>query len=89
MRDDRGGGRASARETAMRVAARAIVRKCLAAAAGTSIRGHLAQIDDLTFDVVDATAVDDNPFSAQTMQHPAKEAPIDALRCEGVSVGPK
>ena len=90
VRDYRGGGRASARETAMRVAAGAIARKYLATATGTSIRGHLAQIGDLTFDVVDADAVDDNPFFCpDPAAVDAIAALIDALRREGDSVGAK
>ena len=90
VRDYRGGGRASARETAMRVAAGAIARKYLATTAGTSIRGHLAQIGDLTFDVVDADAVDDNPFFCpDPAAVDAIAALIDSLRREGDSVGAK
>ena len=90
VRDHRGGGRASARETAMRVAAGAIARKYLATTAGTVIRGHLAQIGDLVFDVVDPNAVDENPFFCPD---PAAVddivALIDALRRDGDSVGAK
>lgn len=90
VRDYRGGGRASARETAMRVAAGAIARKFLATTAGTVIRGHLAQIGDLAFDVVDPAAVDENPFFCPD---PAAvddiAALIDALRRDGDSVGAK
>ena len=90
VRDHRGGGRASARETAMRVAAGAIARKYLAANAGTTIRAHLAQIGDLTLNVADLDAVDDNPFFCPD---PAAvddiAALIDALRREGDSIGAK
>ena len=90
VRDHRGGGRASARETAMRVAAGAIARKFLATNTGTVIHGHLAQIGHLAFDVVDPNAVDENPFFCPD---PAAvediAALIDALRRDGDSVGAK
>ena len=90
VRDHRGGGRASARETAMRVAAGAIARKYLHATAGTTIRGHLAQIGELTFAVKDADAVDQNPFFCpDPAAVDAIAALIDALRREGDSVGAK
>src|SRR3546814_13433296 len=46
-RDPRGGGRSSARETTMRVAAAVIAKKWLAERFGVRVRGHLAQIDDV------------------------------------------
>ena len=89
-RDYRGGGRASARETAMRVAAGAIARKYLGERAGVSIRGYLAQIGERVVDVVDLNAVDDNPFfcpDPDAAEHIA--ALIDALRRDGDSIGAK
>ena len=89
-RDYRGGGRASARETAMRVAAGAIARKYLAEWAGVSIRGYLAQIGERVLDVVDLNAVDDNPFFCPdpgALEDLA--ACIDALRRDGDSIGAK
>ena len=89
-RDYRGGGRASARETAMRVAAGAIARKYLAEQAGVSIRGYLAQIGERVLDVVDLNAVDDNPFfcpDPSALEDLA--AFIDALRRDGDSIGAK
>ena len=90
VRDYRGGGRASARETAMRVAAGAIARKYLAQNAGVTIRGYLAQIGDLAFPPTDLGAVDDNPFFCP---HPDSvdgiAALIDALRRDGDSIGAK
>ncbi len=62
FRDYRGGGRSSARETVMRVAAGAIARKYLLERYGVSIRGYLAQIGPIKLDAVDLNAVDDNPF---------------------------
>ena len=89
-RDYRGGGRASARETAMRVAAGAIARKYLAEQAGVSIRGYLAQIGERVLDAVDLNAVDDNPFfcpDPSALEDLA--ACIDALRRDGDSIGAK
>src|SRR5436853_4238438 len=62
IRDYRGGGRASARETASRVAAGAVARKVLGA--GIAIRGALVQIgpDALNRDAWDCSAVEDNPL---------------------------
>ncbi len=60
IRDYRGGGRSSARETAMRVAAGAIARKYLAEQLGVSIRGYLAEIGPFKLRAVDLEHVDDN-----------------------------
>lgn len=90
VRDHRGGGRASARETAMRVAAGGIARKYLAQACGIDIRGYLAQIGDREFDVADLDAVDANPFFCPEPDAVAEIAAlIDALRRDGDSVGAK
>ena len=90
VRDYRGGGRASARETAMRVAAAGIARKYLGEEVGTTIRGYLAQIGDREFDVVDLDHVDDNPFFCP---EPGADneiaAMIDQLRRDGDSIGAK
>ena len=89
-RDYRGGGRASARETAMWVAAGAIARKYLSSHAGTTIRGYLAQIGDKEFDIVDLDAVDGNPFFCPDPKAVDEIAAlIDALRREGDSIGAK
>src|SRR5512132_2895533 len=64
IRDYRGGGRASARETAVRVAAGAIARKWLAERHGVRIRGHLAQLGPTAIPFEDWDAVDANPFFA-------------------------
>ena len=88
IRDYRGGGRASARETAMRVAAGAIARKYLASRAGIVIRGYLAQIGELRFELLDPEAVDANPFFCPEPDAvPEIAALIDALRRAGDSVG--
>ena len=62
VRDYRGGGRSSARETTMRVAAGAIAKKYLASHAGISIMGYLSGIGSLRPQPVDMSIVDDNPF---------------------------
>ena len=62
IRDYRGGGRSSARETAMRVAAGAIAKKYLRLKYGTEVRGYLAQLGPLSLDLKDWSAVDENPF---------------------------
>jgi chorismate synthase len=88
LRDYRGGGRSSARETAMRVAAGAIAKKYLREHRGIRVRGYLAQMGTLQPEVFDWDAVDNNPFF---FPDPAKvselEAYIEALRREGDSVG--
>src|SRR3546814_2916178 len=61
-RDPRGGGRSSARETTMRVAAAVIAKKWLAERFGVCVRGHLAQIGDVVPCSHDWSAVEDNPF---------------------------
>ncbi len=62
FRDYRGGGRSSARETVMRVAAGAIARKFLLERVGVRIRGYLAQMGDLKLDPVDPASAYSNPF---------------------------
>jgi chorismate synthase len=88
FRDYRGGGRSSARETVMRVAAGAIARRYLSRQAGIEIRGYLAQLGPLMLDPVDLDTVDDNPFfCADPARVPELEAYMDALRKEGDSIG--
>ncbi len=90
IRDYRGGGRASARETAMRVAAGAIARKYLAEKAGVAIRGYLAQIGDMELDVVDPAGVYDNAFFCPDPGAVEDIAEfIDRLRRDGDSIGAK
>ena len=88
VRDYRGGGRSSARETCMRVAAGAIARKYLAEHCGLRIRGYLAELGPIKLDCNDWDAVESNPFFCAD---PAKidqlEAYMDALRKEGDSIG--
>ena len=88
IRDYRGGGRSSARETAMRVAAGAIAKKYLRLKYGTEVRGYLAQLGPLSLDLKDWSAVDENPFfSPDPARVPELEAYMDALRKSGDSVG--
>lgn len=87
-RDYRGGGRASARETAVRVAAGAVARKFLAERYGVKIQGYLAQMGpfDLAADNLDA--VDENPFfCAEPERVPELEKFVNAVRKEGDSIG--
>jgi chorismate synthase len=87
-RDYRGGGRSSARETAIRVAAGAIARKLLAERLGVRIRGWLAQMGSIELACFDPDAVDTNPFfCADPGRVPELEACIDTLRREGDSIG--
>src|SRR6202451_90136 len=62
VRDYRGGGRSSARETVMRVAAGAIARKYLNDRLGVSIRGYLAQLGPLVLDPKNPASAYENPF---------------------------
>jgi chorismate synthase len=88
FRDYRGGGRSSARETAMRVAAGAIAKKYLAEKAGVSIRGYLAQLGPIKLELKDWDAVPTNPFFCPDPDRVAElEAYMDALRKEGDSIG--
>ncbi len=88
FRDYRGGGRASARETAMRVAAGAIAKKYLRERLGISVRGYLSELGPIRIEQVDWDEVENNPFFCPDPQKvPELEAYMDALRKEGNSVG--
>jgi chorismate synthase len=88
FRDYRGGGRSSARETVMRVAAGAIARKYLAERLGVRICGYLAQMGDIRIEPEDMAEVDRNPFFCPDAAAVGKlEALIDQLRREGDSIG--
>ncbi len=88
FRDYRGGGRSSARETAMRVAAGAIAKKYLRERFGTSVRGYLAQLGPVHIEFRDWNVVDSNPFFCPDPDKVTElEAYMDALRKEGNSVG--
>ena len=88
LRDYRGGGRASARETCMRVAAGAIAKKYLRETWGTVIRGYLAQLGPIAIEHRNWEAVEQNPFFCPDPDRVLElEAFMDALRKEGNSVG--
>lgn len=90
FRDYRGGGRSSARETAVRVAAGAIARKWLQQRYGISIRGWMSQLGPIEIPFVDAAAIDGNAFFAPNAAIvPELEAYMDALRKSLDSVGAK
>ncbi len=94
IRDPRGGGRSSARETTMRVAAAVIAKKWLAQR-GVSVRGCMVQIGDIVPSnggprAQDWSAVESNPFFWPCAEQvPELEAYMDALRKSGDSVGAK
>jgi chorismate synthase len=88
FRDYRGGGRSSARETVMRVAAGAIARKYLGERLGVRVRGYLAQVGGIRLEPRDLDEADRNPFFCpDAMRVPELEALIDRLRREGDSIG--
>lgn len=88
FRDYRGGGRSSARETAVRVAAGAIARKWLSQRHGISIQGWMSQLGPIEIPFVDAEQIDRNPFFAANAAIVAQlEDFMDALRKSGDSVG--
>ena len=88
FRDYRGGGRSSARETAMRVAAGAIAKKYLREKYGIEIRGYLSQLGPIKLELRDWSAVYRNPFFSPDPERLTElEDYMDALRKEGNSVG--
>jgi chorismate synthase len=88
LRDYRGGGRSSARETAMRVAAGAVAKKYLKLRYGIIIRGYLAQLGPIKIEKLDWDAVEQNPFFCPDADKVAElESYMDDLRKEGNSVG--
>ena len=88
IRDHRGGGRASARETAVRVAAAAIARKWLREKYGVVIRGYLSQLGPIEVPFQSWEAVVGNPFFSANADVVAKlESFMDELRKSGDSVG--
>ena len=90
FRDYRGGGRSSARETAMRVAAGAIAKKWLHERYGVVIRGYLSQLGPIKAETLDWDEIANNPFFCPDAAKVAEmEAYMDALRKEGNSVGAK
>ena len=88
IRDPRGGGRASARETTVRVAAGAIARKWLRENHGVVIRGHMTQLGPLEIPFRAWDEVGQNAFFAANLDIvPELEAYMDELRTAGDSVG--
>jgi chorismate synthase len=90
FRDYRGGGRSSARETAMRVAAGGIAKKYLAEQCGIRIRGYLSQLGPLKPVNFDWDEVNNNPFFCPDVEMVTQmEKYMDALRKQGESIGAK
>ena len=88
LRDYRGGGRSSARETAMRVAAGGIAKKYLLEKCGISIRGYLKQLGPVVAETLDWDEVRNNPFFCpDASKIKALEDYMDALRRSGDSIG--
>lgn len=88
IRDHRGGGRASARETAMRVAAGAIARKYLRERLGIEIYGGCVQIGSIKAEAFDWAEVHNNPFFFPDASKIGElETLIDQLRRDGSSIG--
>jgi chorismate synthase len=90
FRDYRGGGRSSARETAVRVAAGAIAKKWLNEKFGVLIRGYMSQLGEVVIPFKTWDSVNQNPFfCAAPDMVPQLEDYMDALRKSGDSVGAK
>ena len=88
IRDPRGGGRSSARETTMRVAAGVIAKKWLKQRYGVQVRGYLAQLGPVAPRGFDWDAVEQNPFFWPCAEQvPELETYMDALRKSGDSIG--
>jgi chorismate synthase len=88
LRDYRGGGRSSARETAMRVAAGAIAKKYLKERYDIAIHGYLAQLGPITVDRLDWDETNNNPFFCPDASKVKEmEQYMDRLRKEGNSIG--
>lgn len=87
-RDHRGGGRSSARETAVRVAAGAVAAKYLAERLGIRIRACVTRIGEIGLAIDDWQAVDSNPFfCAEPARVPELERYVEQLRRDGDSAG--
>ncbi|MCR9002478.1 chorismate synthase [Rahnella perminowiae] len=90
VRDYRGGGRSSARETAMRVAAGAVAKKYLLEKFGVKVRGYMSQMGDITCELKDWDLVDTNPFFCpDESKLEALDELMRALKKEGDSIGAK
>ncbi|MEM7279727.1 MAG: chorismate synthase [Pseudomonadota bacterium] len=87
-RDYRGGGRSSARETVMRVAAGAIARKYLSERLQVTVQGYVAQVGPIALAASNLDIVNDNPFfCADPSKLDELETFMDALREDGDSIG--
>ncbi len=88
VRDYRGGGRSSARETAVRVAAGAIDKKWLKQQVGVSVRGYMSQLGEIEIPFQSWAHVNDNPFFSPNVDVlPTLEDYLDTIRNERDSVG--
>ncbi len=88
VRDYRGGGRSSARETAVRVAAGGIAKKWLFERFGVTVRGYMSQLGEIKIPFKTWDCVNNNPFfSPNTEILPQLEAYLDNIRTERDSVG--
>ncbi len=88
FRDYRGGGRSSARETAMRVAAGSVAKQVLKAQFGVEVHGYLAQLGPVVVEKIDWDQVHQNPFFSPDVDKVEEmEVYMDALRKEGNSIG--
>jgi len=88
IRDYRGGGRSSARETAVRVAAGAVAKKWLHERYGITIRGCMSQLGPISIPFKTWDVTSENPFFAPNAEIvPELEAFMDALRKSGDSIG--
>lgn len=89
-RDYRGGGRSSARETAIRVAAGAIAKKYLAQHCGIQVRGFLSQMGDICCELKDWAQVEQNPFFCPDVNRLEElDALMHDLKKGGDSIGAK
>ncbi|SMF64344.1 chorismate synthase [Alteromonadaceae bacterium Bs31] len=90
LRDYRGGGRSSARETAMRVAAGALAKKVLKDTWGIDVRGYLSQLGPIEIERVDWQQIHQNPFFCPDVSKVAEmEQYMKVLTKEGNSIGAK
>jgi chorismate synthase len=88
FRDYRGGGRSSARETAVRVAAGGIAKKWLKERFNVEIRGYMSQLGEIDIPFQSWTHVNENPFFSPNLDVlPQLEAYLDTIRNERDSVG--
>lgn len=88
FRDYRGGGRSSARETAMRVACGGIAKKYLKDTLGIEIKGYLSQLGPIKAETLDWSEVHKNPFFCPDASKIKElEDYMDALRKSGDSIG--